>query len=178
MREERKNVAYQINLLPWRQRYYRHQLRLFVLHTGLALLCFLSGYVAFSFLSETLTKKQTEYSTHLQQIDDTLQSVSHHVEQLRQRYRVNETSILVNENLLTHVLNALAGLPLEEGELIELRLSEGVLDVQGYVVNQTEFEHVHQFFLNHPLFQKTELTHFQPEPTQISFQFELLIMEQ
>ncbi|MFD1805180.1 PilN domain-containing protein [Pasteurella oralis] len=171
-------MKYHLNLLPWRQKQYQQRLIIFAIQFFVVFTCFIAGNFALLLLSESLTQQQISERANLQKITATLQQVNYQLSQLRQRHAVQEKTFLLSTEKLRMLLECIAKLPLEQGELVELNWQTTLLILTGDVVSQAEFERLNQFLSSHSLFKQVKLTHFQPESQQISFQFELQLAEE
>ena len=83
-----------------------------------------------------------------------------------------ETQAITKETVFL-LLNQLAELPLTQGELSALALSEHHLTLTGQSVSQEEFDRLNHFLTEQALFSEVKLTEFKPQAQEMRFQFDL-----
>jgi len=162
-----------MNLLPWRIKQLRQKNRrlLVTLFIG-ATLCTI-GTLSLTHFAEGYTdnagKAQLQYTTHQQE----LQATQQQIEQFRHSHAQLETLQEIPKETLFSLLNQLAELPLTQGELSALALSEHHLTLTGQSVSQEEFDRLNHFLTEQALFSEVKLTEFKPQAQEMRFQFDL-----
>ena len=93
--------------------------------------------------------------------------------QARDHQNSDKESQPIAKEIVFSLLNQLAELPLTQGELSALSLSEQHLTLTGHSVNQEEFSRLNHFLSDQALFREVKLTEFKPQQQEMRFQFDL-----
>ena len=102
-----------------------------------------------------------------------LQLTQQHIQQARDHQNSDKESQPIAKEIVFSLLNQLAELPLTQGELSALALSEHHLTLTGQSVNQEEFDRLNHFLTEQALFSEVKLTEFKPQAQEMRFQFDL-----
>jgi comB, putative len=107
-----------------------------------------------------------------------LQLTQQHIQQARDHQNSDKESQPIAKEIVFSLLNQLAELPLTQGELSALSLSEQYLTLTGHSVNQEEFSRLNRFLSDQALFREVKLTEFKPQQQEMRFQFDLTLQAQ
>lgn len=165
-----------INLLPWRL--YQHQAKRKTFLFGLLIVVLLTLLI-FSWIfyqNAQLQQQRRQKQEDLNQLRQDLTHLQQDIAQLRQRYQPNAKVTTFSSPSVLHLLEHLAKLPLEQGELQQLKLAEHQLVISGKAENAAEFEGLQKYLKQH-VFTGVKLTQFNPTQTQIFFEFQLSLEE-
>lgn len=162
-----------INLLPWRLQQRRRQTKAFVTKcVAGAVLCTVISvglYRAAEQYAKQAEKLQHEYVA----LQRELQLTQQHIQQIRHHQRHDQEAQAITKETVFLLLNQLAELPLTQGELSALTLSEHHLILTGQSVSQEEFDRLNHFLTEQALFSEVKLTEFKPQAQEMRFQFDL-----
>ncbi|OOF70982.1 hypothetical protein [Rodentibacter caecimuris] len=163
-----------INLFPWRQVTHRHQSKVFI---NLAFIFVGIGVGIYCILNSLTQAKQHELQKHqndLNEIQRLLTQSQIQISQLRQYTKDIEELNAIPVKQRQEILDMVAKLPFEEGELQFLHFTAEQIQLIGSVLNQQEFEKIHQFLAQK--FTKIKLARFTPEQNKLNFQFNIELM--
>ena len=162
-----------INLLPWRLQQRRRQVKALVTKcVAGAVLCTVISvglYRAAEQYAKQAEKLQHEYVA----LQRELQLTQQHIQQIRHHQRHDQETQAITKETFFLLLNQLAELPLTQGELSALELSEHHLTLTGQSVSQEEFDRLNHFLTEQALFSEVKLTEFKPQAQEMRFQFDL-----
>lgn len=162
-----------INLLPWRLQQRRRQAK------ALVTKC-VAGAVLCTAISVGLYRTAEQYAKQAEKLQHEyvalqreLQLTQQHIQQIRHHQRHDQETQAITKETVFLLLNQLAELPLTQGELSALALSEHHLTLTGQSVSQEEFDRLNHFLTEQALFSEVKLTEFKPQAQEMRFQFDL-----
>ncbi|WP_424409693.1 hypothetical protein [Pasteurella sp. PK-2025] len=163
-----------INLLPWRQQQHQQRCKKWLAFL-LAMLCalLLSKYVLAGWqqqLTERLQQAQTAVQHKLRELTE----IKQHIDSLQKQQIKTDKLIPIASQHALHLSALLLALPLGRGELVSFGVQQNEISLKGYVENHEDFSALQHHLEIQPLFKQVELVHFQPEQTQLWFEFKLL----
>ena len=167
-----------INLLPWRLQQRRRQVK------ALVTKC-VAGAVLCTAISVGLYRAAEQYAKQAEKLQHEyvalqreLQLTQQHIQQIRHHQRHDQETQAITKETVFLLLNQLAELPLTQGELSALSLSEQHLTLTGHSVNHEEFSRLNRFLSDQALFREVKLTEFKPQQQEMRFQFDLTLQAQ
>ena len=162
-----------INLLPWRLQQRRRQAKTLVMKCVVGAMLCSSISVGLYHAAEQHTKQAEKLQHEYVELQRELQLTQQQIQQARpDQYHDKDTQAITKE-IVFSLLNQLAELPLTQGELSALALSEHHLTLTGRSVSQAEFDHLNHFLTEQALFSEVKLTEFKPQQQEMLFQFDL-----
>lgn len=137
-----------LNLLPWRAKAYRTNLKYLLLRLLVILAVFIFGYLLLlnqqTQLQATMDMQQQQW----QRLNQQQAEVQSKIEQQRRQLVLPEDAAVLFAKDVAQYFQLLAELPLK-GELASVRLDGQSFEMQGSVDNQQDFSVVHQFLKQH-----------------------------
>ena len=167
-----------INLLPWRLQQRRRQTKaLFTTLAVGAVIC-TGGWLTLHHVAEQYAEQAEKLQLEHRALQRELQLTQQHIQQARDHQNSDKESQPIAKEIVFSLLNQLAELPLTQGELSALSLSEQHLTLTGHSVNQEEFSRLNRFLSDQALFREVKLTEFKPQQQEMRFQFDLTLQAQ
>ena len=162
-----------INLLPWRVQQRRRQTQaLFTILAVGAVIC-TGGWLTLHHVAEQDAEQAEKLQLKHRALQRELQLTQQHIQQARDHQNSDKESKPIAKETVFLLLNQLAELPLTQGELSALELSEHHLTLTGQSVSQEEFDRLNHFLTEQALFSEVKLTEFKPQAQEMRFQFDL-----
>ncbi|QPB41527.1 PilN domain-containing protein [Rodentibacter haemolyticus] len=160
-----------VNLLPWRLEQYRRLLFLFFIRLIVVLALALFLWIGLSWFQlqqrEELNRQRQTFEQQKNQLIQLVRQTAQ-IKQLMQN--VTELKALTPEPV-EQILTLLPQFPLQQGELESLHFNREGIRLNGFCIEQAEFEAFHEFLSTH--FGSVKLTQFKPEQGRLLFQFEI-----
>lgn len=167
----------ELNLLPWREQRDQRLLRHLLVRLVLCILLGTAIWLGSHIWVNDLKQKISINSTALQQVRTQLLQTEQQINQFRAAVQQPQEQHGIDSVQVIELLQQLASLPFQQGELNEIRLSRNQLILTGLSENQNEFNQLHQFLRQQSLFAQIKLAQFKPQAQDILFQFELQLKE-
>ncbi len=162
-----------INLLPWRLAAHHKNMKKLLLRAGIcfaiSLACHLAMFNVLQAGQAIAPQKNAQYETLSQNLNQTIEQIS----ALRQHYVYQQEQQSLPSQEVIQFLDWLAALPLQQGELNDVALTQEKLLLNGFTEDQQEFEQLQQRITQLALFSHSQLTQFQPTGSQLTFEFQL-----
>lgn len=161
-----------INLLPWRLT--RHHNNIKKLCVRIMTCCIIAILLTVGLLKiqQNEQQKLTQYTEKYQMLSHDLQQIHQQIRSLQHNHMFKQNSSIIPNTEIELFLNWLNSFPLQQGELSELILTDQNLTIKGNAEDKNEFEQLQQFIHQFELFQQVQLTQFQPQGTQLYFEFQ------
>lgn len=170
----------EINLLPWRELQYKKQRYYFIYKAIISsIICILLSIFIFFYIQQ-IEEKIIVDKEQLQQIENKIFIVKQDIKKLQQNYvSENKQTQNIPTSQALVVLATLLELPLTHGELKELSLDFSTLNLKGIAENNNEFEQLHRFLKQRPIFSKVNLIELKKQSINqkraVIFEFELTL---
>ncbi|URL07027.1 hypothetical protein L4F92_02630 [Avibacterium sp. 21-595] len=162
-----------INLLPWRLATHHKNVKKLLIRAGICLVISLAGQIMMRHVLHAeqaiAPQKNEQYESLSQRLAETIEQIN----ALRQNYVSQQEQQPLPAQNIVQFLNWLAALPLQQGELNEVSLTQQKLLLSGFTENQQEFEQLQQRITQLEQFNHSQLTQFQPTGSQLTFEFQL-----
>ena len=162
-----------INLLPWRLQQRRRQAKALVMKCVAGTILCTAISVGLYRAAEQYAKQAEKLQHEYVALQRELQLTQQHIQQIRHHQRHDQETQAITKETVFLLLNQLAELPLTQGELSALALSEHYLTLTGQSVSQEEFDRLNHFLTEQALFSEVKLTEFKPQAQEMRFQFDL-----
>ena len=157
-----------INLLPWRLKQHQQNSKILLLKLLGLMSIVLILIFGLHYFDRQISMNLAEKRTYLQQIITELTKIEQQVVKLRNSHNNRENQTPVITEKILQILTLLSELPLQNGEL------DSLIELSGITENQPEFEGVHRFLSESPLFQRVILSGFTPHQDG-SLQFKFML---
>lgn len=165
-----------INLLPWRLKLHRQRSRILIWKLLFTFSLIILFSVTLHNNNEGISAEIIRIRQSILPLHKELARLQQQTDKLRKTYKVQENRYIIKRLEIERLLNLLTSLPLQQGELSALRLTDGNLQLDGIAETQAEFERLNRFLAENGSFTRIDLSQFVPQSDgSLQFQFTLML---